>query len=57
MHHLLLAALIIAFGMAISLATAKGLQHWAIVNFESHAVGLDGYIAERPSWLLTYVTR
>ncbi len=56
-YHLLLAALMIAFGTATTLATAKGLQDWAIAHFESNDFALGGAIAERPSWPVAYVRR
>ena len=49
LYHLLLAALLMAFGTATTLATAKGLQNWAIAHFESNDFGLGSAIAERPS--------
>jgi len=49
LYRLLLAALLMAFGTATTLATAKGLQDWAIAHFESHDFGLGSAIAERPS--------
>jgi hypothetical protein len=57
LYHLLLAALLMAFGTATTLATAKGLQNWAIGHFESNDFGLGAAIAERPSWPLGYVRR
>jgi len=57
LYHLLLAVLMIAFGTATTLATAKGVQDWAIAHFESNDFSLGGAIAERPSWPVAYVRR
>ena len=57
LYHLMLAALLMAFGTATTLATAKGLQDWAIAHFESNDFGLGGAIAERPSWPAAYARR
>jgi hypothetical protein len=57
LYHLLLTALVIAFGTATTLATAKGLQDWAIAHFESNDISLGVAIAERPSWPVAYVRR
>jgi len=57
LYHLLLAALLMAFGTATTLATAKGLQNWAIAHFESSDFDLGGAVAERPSRSVAVVRR
>jgi hypothetical protein len=47
MYHLLAAVLVFAFGTATSLATARGLQDWAISKFDTELISSAGDIAER----------